>query len=120
MELRTDALGIFESPNESTIRKVIKASKEMPKGYLINLEKDINNYLSLSIGERNGRHSLTFKNKSLKVRCCKKLNNNEAIKIFNRYLDGDLSWYGNYEWEQTTMNKILENIESAQQHQPEP
>ena len=114
MELHTDTMGCIMNPREKDITNVIKSSNQMPTGSLINLEKDINNYLSLSVGTRNGDHSITLKNKSLKVVCAMKFNNNEAIKLFNSYLNEDLSWYEKYQWNQTIVNQILGNIDVIQ------
>jgi hypothetical protein len=110
MKLETDTMGSIPDPAKEDIICVIKSSTQMPKGSIINLRKDDHHYLALRVGKRNGDHSITLKNKSLKVICSKKFNNNEAIKLFNCFLNEDFLWYEKYQWDQPAVNQLIENM----------
>ncbi len=107
MQLRTDAIGHFDSPTETNIRNAFDCSEQ---GNLIKLMSDDEHFLSIWFGQQSSGHRLIFRSGAWKLECTEKLGSEEVIGLFLRYLADDLSPLKDLQWTRPIDKVLLDNL----------
>ncbi len=117
MQLRTDAIGHFDSPTEENIHEAVKYSGEgSEEGYIVKLMIDEEHYISIWTGRRSVGHRLIFRSGPWQAECIEKLSSEKVVDLMTQYLHNDLSSLKELQWTRPIEKIFLDNLMKLKKH----